>query len=267
MGRISDTFDRLAANGQKALIIYMMAGYPDAETTISAVRGALRGGADIIELGFPFSDPLADGPIIQEAATQSIRCGTTLRSYYNMVKQIREFSDVPLITMTYANVAYNAGFDKFFMDAASAGINGMILPDMPIEEADAYRHHAQLAGLDTVFLASPNTTAERAARIAKASAGFVYMVAVYGTTGSRVGIQEHTIQALRRIKSASDGLPVGVGFGISRPADVRLYIKAGADAVIVGSAVLDIIRNAEDHTEQAVAGFVQSLKKQTSVAL
>lgn len=264
MTRISETLGRLSERGERALVSYVMAGYPDEQATLAAVRGMVRGGADIIELGFPFSDPLADGPAIQEAATVSLEKGTTPRSYHSMVRSIREFTGVPLVMMTYSNVAYSAGYDTFVSDAVEAGIDGFILPDMPVEESAAYRRQAQSAGADTIFLASPNTTPSRAARIIQASTGFLYMVAVYGTTGARSGVQGYAIEALSRIKGMAGSLPVGIGFGVSGPADVRRYVEAGADAVISGSAFLGIMREAAPvDIEDKVASFAASLKAET----
>lgn len=264
MTRISDVFAQLSERGERALIPYVMGGYPDEEATVSAVRGLVRGGADIIEVGFPFSDPLADGPAIQDASTTSLENGTTPSSYRGMVRRIREFTTVPLVMMTYANVAYSSGYGAFVSGAVDAGIDGFILPDMPVEESSEYRRQAHSRGADTIFLASPNTADARAARIIGASTGFLYMVAVYGTTGARTGVQEYALQALSRMKRFAGGLPVGIGFGISGPEDVRRYVDAGADAVIVGSAILGVIRGAaRDDIEESVAAFASSLKSQT----
>lgn len=268
MSRISETFQRLADTNQKALVSYVMAGYPDAERTVSAVRGLIAGGTDIIELGFPFSDPLADGPVIQEAATVSLNQGTTLESYYDMVRDIRRFSgDIPLIIMTYTNVAYSAGYDRFARQISDMGMDGIILPDMPVEASEAYKRYAHGSGLDTIFLASPNTSHARASRIAAASTGFLYMVAVYGTTGAKGGVRRYTIDALHRIKSVSGDTPVGVGFGVNEYRDVRQYVRAGADAVIVGSSILRIIKETpQSDMESRVSEFVKSLKAGTMLS-
>ena len=267
MSRISDTFSRLSDANQGALIPYVMAGYPDTESTISAVRGLISGGADMIELGFPFSDPLADGPVIQEAATVSLTRNTTLESYCDMVCDIRRIcGDIPLIIMTYTNVAYSMGYDRFAHIISDIGVDGIILPDMPVEESDAYRRYAHAAGLDTIFLVSPNTSDARVSQISEASTGFLYMVAVYGTTGYTGGVKRYTIDALHRIKTISGGsLPVGVGFGVNRRDDVKQYVRAGADAVIVGSSVLRTIKKShKNDIESNVSVFVRSLKSATA---
>ncbi len=258
MGRISDT---LSVSGKKALIAYVMAGYPDNQSTISAVRGLVKGGADIIEMGFPFSDPLADGPAIQEAADVSLGNGMDISSYYDMVSRIRAFTDVPLVTMTYSNIAYSMGYEAFASGAATNGVDGIILPDMPPEESHSYVESARRHGVDTIFLVSPNTQTERVARIARITTGFLYMVAVYGTTGARTGVQDYAVRALDRIKSVTGNIPVGIGFGISGAQDARRYVDAGADAVIVGSAILNVMEKSRfDDMESNVESFVRALK-------
>lgn len=233
MTRIGELFERLRGGGERALVAYAMAGRPRASE--KSALALLRGGADMLELGFPFSDPLADGPVIQEAAEKSLRAGARRESFFEGVRRIREKTDAPLVLMTYANVLHRRGYERFVGEAAEAGMDGMVVPDMPPEEA-GYRRAAR-GRLDTVFLAAPNTGRRRMAAVAAASTGFLYVVAAYGTTGGRSGVAAHAAGALRRAKAAT-GLPVGVGFGISEPADVRACVRAGADAVIVGSALM-----------------------------
>src|SRR3989338_5258461 len=264
MSRIKEKFAELSAKKEKALIAYIMVGYPNENTTISAVRGLIKGGADIIELGFPFSDPLADGPIIQNASTVSLDNGTKLNKFFNIVKKIRKETDIPLILMTYTNILYHKGYSKFIAEAKNAGIDGFILPDMSIEESKEYLVSAKNTA-DTIFLVSPNTTKSRIERIAKSSSGFLYLVAVYGTTGVKIGIQNYTLNAIKEVKKITKGkIPVGVGFGVSTPEDVKKYIKAGADAVIVGSAFLKLIeKTPQNKLESSIATFTKSLKRQT----
>ena len=266
MQSIEQTLADVAKRNQKALIGYIMAGYPDWQSTISAVRGLVRGGADIIELGFPFSDPLADGPTIQDAGTASLAGGTTMNGFLDVVRKIRTETDIPLVLMTYANILYKRGFARFASEAGDAGINGIILPDMSIEEAGPYLEAA--GTLDTIFLVSPNTKGSRIREISKVSSGFLYMVAVYGTTGAQTQIMDYTIQAIKRTKRYAGGqIPVGVGFGVSTPADVKKYVKAGADAVIVGSAFLRIMGSTpREEIEDEMAAFTRSLKRATITA-
>ena len=266
MSKIKEKFAEMEAGNQKALISYIMAGFPNERATITAVRGLVKGGADIIELGFPFSDPLADGPVIQNAGTVSLEKGTTVDKFLNLVKKIRKETDVPLVLMTYTNILYHRGYQEFISKATGAGIDGFILPDMSVEESKEYLHAAKNKA-DTIFLISPNTTKTRIQEIAKASTGFLYLVAVYGTTGVKTGIKDYTLKAIRDVKRYTrkgGGLPVGVGFGVSTPEDVKRYISAGADAVIVGSAYLKLIeKTPQNKLEAKIASFTKSLKRQT----
>jgi tryptophan synthase alpha chain len=228
------------------------------------VKGLIKGGADNIELGFPLSDPLADGPIIQNASTISLNNGTKIKNFFNIVKKIRNETDIPLVLMTYTNILYHKGYTNFINEAKKAGIDGFILPDMSIEESKEYIAAAKNIA-DTIFLISPNTTKSRIEKIVKSSSGFLYLVAVYGTTGVKTGIQSYTLKAIREVKKNTNGkIPIGVGFGVSTPEDVKKYIGAGADAVIVGSAFLKLIeKTPKNNLEKNIAAFTRSLKKQT----
>lgn len=264
MSRIKEKFAEVEAKNQKALISYIMAGFPNEKSTISTIRGLVKGGVDIIELGFPFSDPLADGPVIQNASTISLGKGTKIAKFFTLVKKIRKETDIPLILMTYTNILYHQGYAKFISEAKKAGIDGFILPDMSIEESKEYLKAAK-SNADTIFLISPNTSKTRIQKIAKASSGFLYLVAVFGTTGVKSGIKKYTLDAIKQVKKQTKGkIPIGIGFGVSTPEDVKKYIKAGADAVIVGSAYLKLIeKTPQKQLESKIASFTKSLKKQT----
>ncbi len=263
MNRIKEKFAELESKNQKALISYIMAGFPNQKATMSAVRGLVSGGADIIELGFPFSDPLADGHVIQNASTASLQHGTKIAGFFDMVKKIRAETDIPLVLMTYTNILYHYGYAKFIAKARHAGIDGFILPDMSIEESKEYLKAAN--DVDTIFLISPNTSKSRVQKIARVSSGFLYLVAVFGTTGARTGIKRYTLDAIKQVKGQTRGMiPVGVGFGVSTPEDVKRYVRAGADAVIVGSAYLRLIKDTrQDKLQSKIASYTHSLKKQT----
>ena len=236
MSKIKEKFAELERKNQKALISYIMAGFPNEMATISAVRGLVKGGVDIIELGFPFSDPLADGPVIQNASTVSLEKGTKINKFFTLVKKIRKETDIPIVLMTYTNILYHKGYSKFIRDAKKIGIDGFILPDMSIEESKEYVEAAK-NNTDTIFLISPNTTKKRIEKISKISTGFLYLVAVFGTTGIKTGIKNYTLKAIRDVKKQTKGkIPIGVGFGVSTSEDVKKYINAGADSVRVGSA-------------------------------
>ncbi len=264
MSRIKEKFSELEAKNEKALISYIMAGFPNEQATLSAVKGLVKGGADIIELGFPFSDPIADGPVIQNASTVSLEKGTRISNFFILVRKIRKLTNTPLVLMTYTNILYNKGYSKFISEAKKAGIDGFILPDMSIEESKEYLK-ATKGKTDTIFLVSPNTTQKRIKKIAKVTSGFLYLVAVYGTTGVKTGIKNYTLKAIKDIKKQTKGkVPLGVGFGVSTPADVKKYISVGADAVIVGSAFLKIIeKTPQNQIEKKITTFTKSLKKQT----
>ena len=267
MSRIKEKFSELEAKNQKALISYIMAGFPNDRATLSTVRGLIKGGVDIIELGFPFSDPLADGPVIQNASTISLERGTKIKKFFDTVKKIRKETDIPLVLMTYTNILYHVGYSKFISDAKKAGIDGFILPDMSIEESKEYLEVAKKNDADTIFLVSPNTIKNRVQKIANASTGFLYLVAVYGTTGVKTGIKNYTLKAIKDVKKQTKGkIPVGIGFGVSTPEDVKRYIRAGADAVIVGSAFLKLIeKTPQNKLESKIQQFTKSLKKQTEL--
>ena len=264
MSRIKEKFTALESQNQKALIAYIMAGFPNEKATISTIRGLVKGGADIIELGFPFSDPLADGPVIQNASTISLQNGTKITKFFSLVKKIRKETEIPLVLMTYTNILYHKGYAKFISEATKAGIDGFILPDMSIEESKEYLQAAKNKA-DTIFLISPNTSNPRISKISKVTSGFLYLVAVYGTTGVKTGIKKYTIDAIKKVKKQTKGkIPIGVGFGVSTPDDVKKYINAGADAVIVGSAYLKLIeKTPQRNLESKIASFTKSLKKQT----
>ena len=264
MTRIKEKFAELESRKEKALIAYIMAGFPNEKATIATIRGLVKGGADIIELGFPFSDPLADGPVIQNASTISLEKGTKITKFFSLVKKIRKETDIPLVLMTYTNILYHKGYSKFISEAKKAGIDGFILPDMSVEESKEYLKAAK-NNADTIFLISPNTNKTRVQKITKASSGFLYLVAVFGTTGVKTGIKKYTLDAIKQVKKQTKGkIPIGVGFGISTPEDVKKYIKAGADAVIVGSAYLKLIeKTPQNKLESKITLFTKSLKKQT----
>ena len=267
MSRIDEKFKELSLKNEKALIAYFMIGYPDKTTSMNAIKGLINGGADIIEIGFPFSDPLADGPTIQNASTISLKKGTNLNYFYKTVKEIRKQTEIPLVLMTYTNIIYNKGYSTFFSKIKQAGIDGVILPDMSPEESKLYVDMANKKGLDCIFLISPNTSINRVKKIVKISSGFLYLVAVFGTTGVQSKINRYTITALKKLKKlVNREIPIGIGFGISTPNDVKKYIKTGADAVIVGSAFLKIIdKTPKNKIQKEIAEFTRSLKKQTKL--
>ena len=264
MSKIKEKFEELEKRNEKVLISYIMLGFPNEKATMPIIRGLVKGGVDIIELGFPFSDPLADGPVIQNASTISLEKGTNVSKFFNIVKKIRKETDIPLVLMTYTNILHRMGYKKFIASAKKVGIDGFILPDMSIGESKDYLQAAK-NNADTIFLISPNTSKIRIQKIAEASTGFLYLVAVFGTTGVKTSIKNYTLKAIKNVKKQTKGkIPIGIGFGVSTPEDVKRYIEAGADAVIVGSAYLKLIKKTKSpQLESKIMSFTKSLKKET----
>ncbi|MBP1910233.1 tryptophan synthase subunit alpha [Methanolobus bombayensis] len=243
--RIADKFAELKGKNEKALIAYVCAGDPSAEATKEIVHALVKGGADIVELGLPFSDPVADGPTIQAASTRALAAGMNPDIYFEMAASIKE--NVPLVCMTYYNLIYKRGTVKFAKDCAEAGITGIIVPDLPAEEADELQDSCKENGVDLIFLITPVTTGKRMEKNLEKTSGFVYIVSRLGVTGERVDVAESTKNILAGIDTE---VPKAVGFGISNGKQAAEVIKAGADAFIVGSAFVNIIASGEDVNER-----------------
>lgn len=242
MSSIQQAFERAAAAGQAALIPYLMTAYPDPNGSVEMARTLERAGADLIELGMPFSDPLADGPTVQRAATASLRAGTTVSTCIRTAAEIRRSVAVPLVMMGYYNPIYRYGVQRFCEDAAAAGVDGLILPDLPPEEAGELLRHARRRGMDLIFLIAPTSTDERIRTAASAGSGFLYCVAVTGVTGARSSVSSDVAPFLARARQHTE-LPLAVGFGISTPENVR-QVAAVADGVVVASALLQLAEQA-----------------------
>jgi tryptophan synthase alpha chain len=259
-GRIERTFRALADVGELGLIAYITAGDPSLEASAKIVLAAAEAGADIIELGVPFSDPVADGPVIQRASERALRSGTTLAGVLELVRHLRPHTDVPLVLFSYFNPLLQMGLEKFAEAAASAGADGVLATDLTPEEAGEYRAALGSHGLDTIFLAAPTSTDERLARIADASTGFLYLVSRTGVTGTREVLPEGLPALARRVRKFTT-LPIAVGFGISAPAHVSV-LGGIADAAVVGSALMaEVERSASaDAAAAAVAALVRALK-------
>jgi tryptophan synthase alpha chain len=249
--------------GKGALITYVMGGDPDPETTEKVVEALIAGGADIIELGIPFSDPIADGKSIQEAAVRSLASGTEPADVLKIVTRIKKNHDVPIAIMTYYNILYSPGLERFLTQARDAGVDGLIIPDLPLDETADYSKLARKHSLDTILLAAPTTPPERMRALVKHSTGFLYLVSLLGVTGARSRVSEETIKLVRSAKKYTRGkIPLGVGFGISRPEHVRAVLEAGADAVIVGSSIVNMVASVKPRERmlREVENYVRSLK-------
>jgi tryptophan synthase alpha chain len=260
MTAISDCFENLAHKRECALIPFITAGDPDIETTAEALRVLDCSGADIIELGVPYSDPLADGPVIQAAATRALQKGTTLDQVLEMLKATSPRLQSPIILFTYYNPILNRGINKFLQQVADAGVAGLVVPDLPLEEAANLLTPAAEIGIDVTLLIAPTSSPERIEAIARASQGFIYLVSVTGVTGMRSQVETRVSDLLQKIRNYTEK-PIGVGFGISQAEQARQVKEWGADAAIVGSAFVK--RLAEGTPQQglkAIAEFCQTLK-------
>jgi tryptophan synthase alpha chain len=239
MSRIARLFERTTAEGRPALIAYVTAGDPDPGRTAGMVLALERGGTDLIELGVPFSDPIADGPVIQRASDRALRAGTTLHDVLGIAAEIRKKSEIPVVLFTYLNPGMRYGFEKLAAEAVAAGIDGCLLTDLSVEEADSYVQACRAAGLDTVFLAAPTSTDRRLRLVGKYSSGFIYLVSRTGVTGARESVSATAAELVRRTRAVSS-LPLAVGFGISTPDQVA-QVGEIADAVVVGSAIVKVV--------------------------
>ncbi|WP_084396392.1 tryptophan synthase subunit alpha [Henriciella aquimarina] len=265
--RITDRFDRVRAENRAALVTYIMAGDPDLETSYEALCALRDNGADIIELGAPFTDPMADGPAIQRAGQRSLKAGTTLKDVLALAKRFREDDhETPLILMGYANPVFHMGYEAFADAASDAGIDGTILVDLPPEEDHELRDAYQKYGISVIRLATPTTTDKRIAKVAEGASGFLYYVAVAGVTGAGSADPEDIREGVERARKVS-GLPVCVGFGV-RTGEQAAAMARISDGVVVGSAFVDHVRLALESGETgSIAGRMGALARELSGAL
>jgi len=239
MNRIDKKFKELKRAGQKAFIAYITAGDPSLDVTEDIVLALESSGVDMIELGIPFSDPLADGPTIQAASYRALKAGASLKKIFKVVERLRKLTEIPIVFMTYYNPVMKYGVQSFFKSCVSCGVDGVIVPDLPCEEAGELMALGKRHKIATIFLASPTSTKDRIRKIVKVSTGFIYYVSLTGVTGTRVKLPPEVVSNVRGIKKLTDK-PVAVGFGISDAAQARMIAKV-ADGVIVGSAIVKII--------------------------
>ncbi|HZS56814.1 MAG TPA: tryptophan synthase subunit alpha [Bryobacteraceae bacterium] len=261
--RIGEMFDRCRTDRRKAFIAYLTAGDPSPEQTVSLVLALERGGTDLIELGVAFSDPIADGPVIQRASDRALRAGTKLPLILETVREIRRQSQIPLLLFSYMNPLLRYGFEKLARDAASAGVDGVLLTDLCVEEAQDPVSKLRHENLDTVFLAAPTSTEQRLRLVAEHSSGFVYLVSRTGVTGEQISLSEAVAPLTRKMRALTD-LPLAVGFGISTPEQVAETARF-ADGVVVGSA---IVRQIEEHmADKDLAGQLESFTRRLTAPL
>jgi len=263
LSRISAKFKELRKRREGALIAFVTAGDPNPKVTPD-VAEVLAKHADILEIGIPFSDPIADGPTIQAADERALRAGTTPATVFKIIKQIRGRSDVPIVVLTYFNTVLRPGVKKFMRMFVAAEGDGIVIPDLPLDEAKDVSKIAKQYDIDLILLAAPTTPSERLKRVCSASRGFVYIVSVLGVTGARKALPKEVKQVVARARAASKGrIPLAVGFGISKPQHVREVLDCGADAAIVGSAFVDLIvryKNNKRMMLNELDRFAKSLK-------
>ena len=250
-----------AENERAALIPFFVLGDPDEDRSLGLIKAAIDAGADILELGIPFSDPIADGPTIQKADIRALEKGITCQIAFELIRQIKEYRDIPIGLLMYYNLICHYGKEEFYRDAAGAGVNSVLIADLCIDDADEVSEYLEKYGLDSVYMVTPNTSAERMERIAKLCTGFIYTVSLLGVTGARNELSESIVPLIKSLKKLTD-VPVCVGFGVSRPEHAQQLAQAGADGVIVGSALVKIIEeniSAEDHGKAALSNFIGSM--------
>jgi len=260
MGRIDAVFTDLK---RPAFIGFTVAGDPDKETCIRAAMALVDGGTDILELGVPFSDPVADGPTIQKADERALASGTTVDSVFAIVRELRKKTQVPIVFLVYYNMVYHRGIDRFYREAHDAGVDGILVADMPVEESDEVYRIALRHGIDPIFLVTQTTSDERIKKIAARAQGYLYLVAVLGVTGVRTSVSAGALDLLKRVRKHT-GIPLALGFGISTPDHAKVCAEAGADGVIVGSAIVSIVEKTlglPDVMERELREYVGRMKQ------
>jgi len=257
--KLNDKFTELKPRNEGALIAYICAGDPSPDGTTAIVHALVRGGADIIELGLPFSDPIADGPTIQASIERALDSGMNPDIFFELAGSLDV--DVPLVVMTYYNIIFKRGLERFVRDCVNNGITGIIVPDLPVEESDDLAIQCRRYGVDLIFFIAPTTYPERMERIADRGSGFIYLVARTGVTGAREDVAESTLSLIEQVRRTTHTkTPLAVGFGISMPDQASAVIEAGADGVIVGSAFVNIIAEGVDVPER-IEELARELKR------
>ncbi|NEQ95330.1 MAG: tryptophan synthase subunit alpha [Cyanothece sp. SIO2G6] len=265
MVSVSERINGLRDRGQCALVPFITAGDPDLDTTAQALTILDQSGADVIELGVPYSDPLADGPVIQAAATRALQRGVTLKAVLEVVKGLKSDLQAPIILFSYYNPILNQGIQAFLQRVADAGVKGLVVPDLPLEEAHTLITPALAQGIELTLLVAPTSPIERIKAIANQSQGFIYLVSVTGVTGVRTSVGSRVPDMLLELNRITDK-PVGVGFGISQPSHARQVREWGADAVVVGSAfVKRLIEGDPQQGLKSIESFCRSLKAAITV--
>ena len=266
MNRIEALFKELAKTRRTALMPYITAGYPNLATTAALIEQLPKSGASMLELGIPFSDPIADGPVIQDSFTQALSKGIKSEQIFKMIADVRKQVEIPIAAMVSYSIVNKLGPAKYIKNCVNAGIDGLIIPDLPLEETPVVRGLIDQAGLSSIMLVAPSTPVDRQDEIAKLSSGFIYYMSVMGITGERTKLPAELAANVSRLKEASGGKPVCVGFGISKPAQAAMVAEV-ADGVIVGSALIRRIHEARDKGLQAIVDHVDEYVSSLAEAL
>ena len=268
MNSYKKTFNELKKENKGALVAFTVIGDPDYKTSLDIVKSIIDAGADILELGIPFSDPIADGKTIQAADMRALESGMNTDKAFDLIKNVRKYNgNIPIGLLVYGNLIYQRGISKFYNDAAKSGVNSILAADVPIEEASDYIKASRRNKIYTVFIISPLTSDERIKKIVSKTTGFVYVVSRLGVTGARATLQDSTLKLIKRIRKYAKK-PLCVGFGISKPEHVKAVIKAGADGAIVGSAIVNLIENDindKNKMLKSIKNYVSSMKKATKI--
>ena len=265
--RIEAKFRELRSHREGALIAYLTGGDPDPKTFLANSSALIEGGADIVEIGIPFSDPIADGPVIQASSMRALSNGTTPLRILNLIRELSTQYPVPFVVLSYYNPILAMGLDRFLQKARESGVDGIVVPDLPFEQSEEFRNLSLKHNVDNIYLAAPNTSRTRLRTVLDKSKGFLYLVSLYGVTGPRDSLSPQALEAVKAVKSLARGkIPVSAGFGISQPEHVSAVIQSGADGAIVGSALVRIVENHLDDPSEAQTQLkknVQSLKEAT----
>jgi len=251
-----------AENNQTVFIPFFVLGDPDFDTSLELIQTAIDAGADVLELGIAFSDPIADGPTIQRGDVRALASGMTCEKAFELIAEIKAYKDIPIGLLMYYNLIVHYGVEAFYQKCAGVGVNSVLVADLCIDDADELTDVIQKNGLDSVFMVTPNTTLERQKKIAELCTGFIYTVSLLGVTGARSTLSDQVKPLIASLKKQTD-VPVCVGFGVSQPEHARQLAKAGADGVIVGSAIVNLIEenlNVADHGKKKLTEYLQKMK-------
>jgi tryptophan synthase alpha chain len=263
MKTYKQVFSEVAAQNRAALIPFFVVGDPDFEASLGFVKAAVDAGADILELGIPFSDPIADGPTIQKADVRALRNGMTVKKALEFIEKVKSYRDIPIGLLMYYNLVYQYGLEKFFKDFHRAGVNSVLVADLSVDDADEVAPAARAAGLDTVFMVTPNTTVERMKLIVSKTTGFIYTVSLLGVTGSREQLSD-TVEGLVGQLKRLTNVPVCVGFGVSSAEHAATIARAGADGVIIGSKIVGLIESNlgdRNKAQAEITAFVSEVRE------